>query len=366
MSGSPTAAEIRLREQEERRLAEERRRNAEEERRRREEAERRARIALTNQLRATLADESTRLRSAVGALRASASEVSIPGGIPHVEAQVDMVVASAGGEPESVAAALGKVRAIARCVAKLGGNVASQAAAIASEQDAIRREAAAEAARLNVAAKSAEATRQGAIAAVTTELRARLAGIEADEVTMAWSGDDVRAVTEAVSGLVAATSPAEAAAALNARLDAALARAQERQLAEERRAYIVAALQEGLREQGFQVGEAALVGTGFNSEVAFRAVRADRRWVDVNVPVEGHVFYDVDGTDRVTERGADGVAYTSCDETEARLEALHADLAERFGIAAGDLFWETKDPNRDRRNANALPTGGPAATRKQG
>lgn len=366
MSGSPTAAEIRLREQEERRLVEERRRKAEEERRRREEAERRARIALANQLRATLADESARLRLAVAALRASSSDVAVPGGIPHVEAQLDLVVASARSEPESVTAALGRVRAIARSVATLGGNVARQVAAIASEQDAIRQEAAAEAARLAVAAKSDDATRQEVIAAATTELRVRLAGIEADEVTMAWSGDEVRAVTEALSGLATASTPTEAALALDTRLNAALARAQDRQLAEERRAYVVAALQDGLREQGFQVGEATLVGNGFDSEVAFRAVRADRRWVDVNVPVEGHVFYDVDGTDRVTERAADGAAYTSCDETEARLDALHADLAERFGIAAGDLFWETKDPDRVRRNANALPSGGPAATRKQG
>jgi hypothetical protein len=366
MSGSPTAAEIRLRQEEERRLAEERRRKAEEERRRREEAERRARVALANQLWAALVEEAGRVRLAVGALRASASALSVPGGIPHVEAQVDEVIARASTEPEAIAAALGKVQVIARSVAALGGNLAAQAAATASEQDAIRREAAAEAARLAGAARSEEAARQGAITAATAELSARLAGIEADEVTMAWCADEVRAVAEAIANLAASSDLTDAALALNARLDAALARAQDRQLAEERRAYIVTALQDGLREQGFQVGEATLVGSGYDGEVAFRAVRADRRWVDVNVPVEGHVFYDVDGTDRVTERRADGAAYTSCDETEARLEALHADLAERFGVAAGELFWETKDPKRQRRNANSLPSGGPAATRKQG
>src|SRR5437870_2117671 len=46
MSGSPTWAEIRMQEEQERQLREERRRRAEEERRRREEAERRAREAL--------------------------------------------------------------------------------------------------------------------------------------------------------------------------------------------------------------------------------------------------------------------------------------------------------------------------------
>lgn len=366
MSGSPTAAEIRLRQEEERRLAEERRRKAEEERRRREEAERRARIALANQLRATLAEESSRLRLSVGELRAAASSAAVPGGIPHVEAQIDQVVAGAGSEPESIGAALGKVRAIARSIATLGGNLAAQAAAAASEQETIRREAAAEAARLAVAAQSSEAARHAALTTATSELEIRLAGLQADEVTMAWSGEEVRAVADAVASLAGSSAPTEAARELNARLDAALAKAQDRQLAEERRAWIVAALQDGLRAQGFQVGEATLVGRGFDGEVAFRAVRSDRRWVDVNVPVEGHVFYDVDGTDRVTERGMDGAAYTSCDETEARLEALHADLTDRFGIAAGELFWETKDPHRKRRNANSLPSGGPAATRKQG
>lgn len=366
MSGSPKAAEIRLRQEEERRLAEERQRKAEEERRRREEVERRARIVLATQLRLTLLEESARLRSDVGALRVAASDASVPGGIPYIEAQLDVVLADAGSEPETLSVALGNVRAIARSVASLSLHFASQVATIGSEGDTIRREVAAEAARLSLAARSEEAAHRNIIAAATMDLRVRIAGIEADEVAMTWSGDEVRAVVEALSTLADSVSPTRAAAALSTRLDAALERAQERQLADERRAYILAALQQGLREQGFQVGEARLVGSGFDSEVAFRAVRADRRSVDVNIPVEGHVFYDVDGTHRITERGADGVAYTSCVETEARLEALHADLAEHFGIVTGDLFWETKDPSRERLSANALPSCGPAATRKQG
>ena len=183
---------------------------------------------------------------------------------------------------------------------------------------------------------------------------------------MTWSGEEVRAVSAAVDTLPTTTDPDEAIKDLGARLDEALAHAQVRQLAEERRAYIVQSLQEGLRKQGFQVGEAVLVGSDLQGEVAFRAVRADSRWVDVNVPPEGHVFYDVDGTDRITEPGADGLHYTSCDETEGRLEALHEDLNQRFGIEAGELFWETKDPNRRQRNAKELPGSGPAATRERG
>jgi hypothetical protein len=366
MSGSPTYAEIQLREAEERRLAEERRRRAEEERKRREEAERRARIELANRLRATLATEASSLKADLNALRVAAVEGTLAGGVPHLEPQIDAVVAAAVGGPEMVTQALGQVRATAARVTTLRDGLAKQAAAVASIQDDVRREAAQEAARLAVALTSAEASREHATINLIADLQARVAGVEADEITMAWSADEVQAVAVAIEAVRAAQDPREAARALGERLDQALQHAQVRQLAEERRAYIVSSLQQGLREQGFKVGDATIVGDEATGEVAFRAVRADRRWVDVNVPLAGHVFYDVDGTDRITERGTDGLAYTSCDETEARLEALHADLDQRFGIEAGELFWESKDPQRQRRSANELPTGGPSATRKQG
>jgi hypothetical protein len=366
MSGSPSYAEIQLRQAEERRLAEERLRRAEEERRRREESERRARIELANKLRATLTTEAALLKADLIALRVAAEKGTLAGGVPYVESQIDALVAGAAGEPEVVAQALGQVRATATSVTTLRNGLARQAAAMASVQDEVRREAAREAARLAAAFTSAEASREHATLSSIADLQARVAGCEADEITMAWSGDEVQAVAVAIEAIRAAADPLDAARQLQGRLDQALEHAQVRQLAEERRAYIVSSLQQGLREQGFQVGETTIVGDEASGEVAFRAVRADRRWVDVNVPLEGHVFYDVDGTDRVTERGADGLTYTSCDETEARLEALHTDLDQRFGIEAGELLWESKDPHRQRRNANELPAGGPSATRKQG
>jgi hypothetical protein len=366
MSGSPTYAQIQLRQAEERRLAEERRRRAEEQRKRREEAERCARIDLANRLCATLATEASRLKADLNALRVAAVEGSLAADVPHMEPQIDAVVAAAVGGPEMVAQALGQVRATAARVTTLRDGLAKQAAAVASIQDDVRREAAQEAARLTEALTSAETSREHVAINLIADLQVRVAGVEADEITMAWSTDEVHAVAVAIEAVRAAQDPQEAARILGERLDQALQHAQVRQLAEERRAYIVSSLQLGLRQQGFQVGDAAIVGDEATGEVAFRAVRADRRWVDVNVPLTGHVFYDVDGTDRVTEFGTDGLAYTSCNETEARLEALHADLDQRFGIEAGELFWESKDPQRQQRNANELPTGGPSATRKRG
>lgn len=364
MSGSPTIAEIRMREAEERRLEEERRRRAEEERRRREEAERRARLALIAQLRGALDREAAQLRTAVSELRAETQATKGPWSVHHVEPEIEAARRTAD-TPEALAASLGTIRAMAASVASLREHLGHRAAALALEQDAFRREAEEEARRLADIGRSRAADRQRQIVLASTELLARIAGIEDDEVTMAWSSAEVEAVRADLGAIEGSADPSASARALHARLDAALEHAQVRQLAEERRAYIVASLQDGLRRQGFQVGAPVLVGAG-EGEVAFRASRADRRWVEVNVPLEGHVFYDVDGTDRIAERGSDGLSYTSCDETEARLEALHADLAERFGIQSGELFWESKDPNREKRNANALPSGGPAATRTRG
>lgn len=364
MSGSPKYAEIQMREAEERRLEEERRRRAEEERRRREEAERRARIALIAQLRGALDHEATLLRAAVSALRSEAQSSGSPFTIHHVEREIE-AVRRVADSPEALSASLGKLRVMAASVAALRGHAAQSAAALASDQAAIRREAEDEARRLMEAEHSKEADRQRQAVLSSTELRARLEGIRADDIAMAWSSAEVEAVDAALGGIDRSADPSTLARGLHGRLDAALEHAQVRQLAEERRAYVVASLQDGLRQQGFQVGDAVLVGAG-DGEVTFRASRADRRWVEVNVPLQGHVFYDVDGTDRITEGGGDGLAYTGCDDAEARLEALHSELAQRFGIQAGELLWESKDPNRDRRNANSLPSGGPSATRKQG
>jgi len=364
MSGSPTIAEIRLREAEQRRLEEERRRRAEQEQRRREEAERRARLALSAELRGALEHEAEQLRVAVSELRAEARSSGSMFTVHHVESEIE-AVRRALDSPEALSSSLVKLRAMAASVAILREHITRNAAALTSERDAIQREAEEEARRLAEVQHSREVDNYRQVILASTELRARIEGIEADDVAMAWSSGAVEAVRAELRGIEQTSDPAALARDLSARLDAALDHAQVRQLAEEQRAYVVASLQDGLRQLGFQVDDAVLVGED-EGEVAFRANRVDRRWIEVNVPLEGHVFYDVDGSDRITERGIDGLAYTSCDETEARLQTLHADIAERFGIQAGELFWETKDPNRKRLNANDLPSGGGTESRNRG
>ncbi|NOY26762.1 MAG: hypothetical protein GXP62_12890, partial [Oligoflexia bacterium] len=249
MSGSPTIAEIRMREAEERRLVEERRLRAEEERRRREEAERRARLALAAELRATLEAEASQLRGALATLRSEVQATCNPVTVLHVESQIDAAQAGAGDSPEAVARSLAAVRAIATSIAALRENVRSRAVALEAARDELAQEAAAEAQRLAQAANSETAVRNGQAIAEATALRARVEGIRADDVAMAWSQDEVTAVEAAIEDLGGAPDPTALARALGQRLDDALAHAQDRQLAEERRAYVVSALQDGLREQ---------------------------------------------------------------------------------------------------------------------
>lgn len=379
MSGSPTWAEMQLEKERQRKLEEERRRKAEEERRRREEAERRAR----EELEARLREEMSTMVQSLNQRLSQARGMGTSTPIPYLEPEIERIRAHAGTSAEGMAAALsrlGQLRLVLDSV--IGASVQAEKDRQAM-QDLVRSEAAAEARRLRQEAETrarldAEAARLQAVlheaatakAARIAELRVtlatRLAGLDADEVTTTWEGAALASVRAAVEHLETSENPDTTAQDLNRKIDEALARAQVRQLAEERRAYIVESLRAGLANQGFRVGDAVLVSDSLDAEVSFRAVRADRRWVDVNVSVDGPVIYEVDGTDRRVERAPDGNVYSRCDETEARLEALHADLAEQFGIQAGELLWEAKDPNRNKRNANALPSGGPSATRSRG
>lgn len=364
MSGSPKWSDIQLRDAQEQRLRRERERRALEERRRREAAERRARERQVQRLHAELQQRAEALRGALQRARAAGGGEAQAMGLPQLEADLDLVLGDLYDTPYVLHIALRRVDELRDRLEALE----AQGEALRQRGEAQRRaawaEVRAEAERLR------EQRTQAMLLAVNVSarvdgLRARLAGMEADEVVTAWVSEDLAAAREAVEGLTGAADPVAEAQRLDAALDAALERAQARQLAEERRAYIVEALQGALVEQGFQVSEAGLTGDSLDAEVCFRAARADQRRLDVFVPVEGSVIYELDSGDQVVERGPDGAAYTHCDDTEARLEALHADLAERFGVDAGELLWENKSPIRRQRTANALPTGGGRADRRQ-
>ncbi|MCG8653898.1 MAG: hypothetical protein MI861_28925, partial [Pirellulales bacterium] len=79
--------------------------------------------------------------------------------------------------------------------------------------------------------------------------------------------------------------------------------------------------------------------------------------IDVSVPLDGHVIYEVDGFPMRLETGTDGQPSGTCDEAEEQINQIHDLLFDRFGIEMDELMWEGKDPDPDRihKDAEELP-----------
>jgi len=226
--------------------------------------------------------------------------------------------------------------------------------------------------RVKAAARAWENERRKALAGLD-DLRVRLCGLRADEVIMAWCGSEVVAAEQATEQVSLSLGREAWAVAQNemadarARVDALKARAQERQMEEEQRSYIVNGLVTVLQRQGFRVGAPDLMRSGdLDSDVVLHAIRPDRRAIQVQVPVDGQVSYEVDGYAKRVEASRGGGHASTCDEAESRLESIHQQLEQEFGIEMGELTWAGKDPHRRQKNANELPGGGGRASRDRG
>ncbi len=196
------------------------------------------------------------------------------------------------------------------------------------------------------------------------DLSARLTGLAADDLVARWCGRELATAGDWLARLrggEAGDSPGATAADLGRWLDALPERARAAQEAEERRRYIAAGILEAMRESGFTVSEPALEQPGVaDSALVFEGVRASGGEIAVSVPVEGQVWYAVDGYPLRLEATAGGGEASTCDEAEREILAVHALLRDRFGIRMGDLGWHGRDPARAARYADDLPTGGGA------
>lgn len=189
------------------------------------------------------------------------------------------------------------------------------------------------------------------------DLGARLAGLEADALVMRWCPDEVARAREDVEQLRATGGDVEPACrGLTDQLAQLPERARAAQEAEERRRYIASGIAEAMREMGFTVSEPQLEHPGVGaSALVFEGVRASGGEVAVSVPVEGQVWYAVDGYPLRLEAASDGGDASTCDEAEREIAAMHAALEARFSVRMGPLGWEGKDPARVARYADDLP-----------
>lgn len=241
------------------------------------------------------------------------------------------------------------------------------------------------AATLAEARKAVEAHQQTVRAAQTRLLEQRqaaqtrldaaaelAAGLLADPAVQLWALAQGQELAARVAGWRIAFDSGDPAApapdaveqfkADHARL---LERANAAQVRAETRDYIARSVREVLEEMGFMVGAAQEEHPGHPATaLTFRAVNAAGQSIGVSVPVDGQVWYDIDGYPKTTETQVGGGKASACDTAQAVLEEMHAALEAQHGVQAGELMWEGKDPLRLLRQADQLPRSDDAPGRE--
>ena len=133
--------------------------------------------------------------------------------------------------------------------------------------------------------------------------------------------------------------------------------AQDAQLKTDQRDYILNGISHSLADMGFVVSAPVEEYPGHPATAkVVQAATASGKAVLVSVPVEGQVWYEVEGYQKEIGSTRDGEAVLACDEGEQVLTAMHARLQSDFQVEMSEIWWEGKDPERDLRRAEALPT----------
>lgn len=195
------------------------------------------------------------------------------------------------------------------------------------------------------------------------ELEAIIEGLQADEVVMRWQSDNVdelgwqlsaarQAVAEGRFGepdsILADAREASASAVNNA---------NHYQLHADERDYIARSIASSLSEMGFHMAAPSPEYPGrADSSIILSGENDSGEGVAVSVPIEGQVLYDVAGYPIETTERIDGSGpATTCDKAEGMLLEMQKALREHFGVVAGEIGWDTKDPDRRLRAADELP-----------
>ena len=198
----------------------------------------------------------------------------------------------------------------------------------------------------------------------------RIAGLRADEVVVRWAGSELAAIEKRYEGALKLAEAEkfepipEESTVLIEMSQTIVAQAQELQLKEDRRQYIVQGIVEVMGQFGFVVqnGYPALEHPGApGSATTIQAERIGGGAIAVSVPQEGDIWYDVAGFPMRTETTADGQTVRSCDEAEQEITRMHEAIREAFGIETSELRWDSKDPDRIRKTAERLPESVPAS-----
>jgi len=126
----------------------------------------------------------------------------------------------------------------------------------------------------------------------------------------------------------------------------ALEKANQAQLKAETRDYITDSIAQSLEAMGFEIvyREPEYADHPASSTILTASSAAGKR-ISVSVPVEGEVFYDVNGYSKNTVATLEGGTAKTCDEAEQVLEEMHQVLADAYGVQMGEILWDDKKPH---------------------
>jgi hypothetical protein len=110
---------------------------------------------------------------------------------------------------------------------------------------------------------------------------------------------------------------------------------------------------------GFMVSEPIEEHPGHPATASIlHAATTSGKAIAVSVPVEGQVWYNVEGYVKTVEAAVGGGEAAVCDEAQEVIEQMHDALDQEFQIQMGELNWEGKDPKRKLRAAKSVPRNG--------
>jgi hypothetical protein len=194
------------------------------------------------------------------------------------------------------------------------------------------------------------------------DLQALVAGLQADPVVMQWQPQEVAQLATQVAAAKQAIASeqfevvGEILATCQQQSQNTIKTANAAQLKADQRDYIADSIAQSLESLGFSIlTRQAEYPDNPASAVILGAATYAGKGISVSIPVEGEVFYDVEGYSKNTETAVGGGSAATCDEAEAVLSEMGKILEAEFGVQMGELQWEGKDPNRNIHQVDSLP-----------
>ena len=194
------------------------------------------------------------------------------------------------------------------------------------------------------------------------ELQALISGLKADPVVFSWCPHLIAELERLESQIEGAIEledfqqPLQILTQAQTQSENIIKTASEAQLKAEQRDYIADSIAQSLEEMGFNlVYRQAEHPDHPASAIILGAATNSGKGISVSVPVEGEIYYDIDGYTKTSTTNVNGQVTASCDEAEGAIAELHELLQAEFGINMSELWWEGKDPDRIIRKADELP-----------